>query len=485
LKDAPSPGAAMARNYFFVFLSQLVRLGATVAVFVVIARNYGPTAFGQFTTAHTLSALFILFADFGFDTLLASEIARHRDRASDLAHTYLSMKFIFALCSSVAMVLVARFRGLGPETISLIDVFSLYVFFSALTNFFFALFKSFEEMHHEVRISFLMNLYLFVVVLALGIVHVAIFWLAVAFVSSRLLGGILSLPTVQRLVQFRPSKLRLATRREFRGISIFGFSTISGFLFFTADTLMLAWLTGDHEVGVYQAAIKIVGLSLLVSDIAFYSMLPVLNRYHAESTNQWVSIIRILHKFLSATGVVIGFLIFVLAEPLISVVFGLRGFQATVPILRLFGITVFVRYFGEASATSLTTSHKVIRRLVVMGGGVVLNIGLNLYAIPHFGAWGACVVSLVTNIAIVLGYVIASAPESAQWLLAPRNYSGISLAVVCGWIPFSVTGTLQVPATIVCTALVITVCYFGIFERRDRQRLIGALIEAVNRSSYH
>ena len=481
MTDRSSSGVQIARNYFFVFLAQLVRLGANVIIFVGIARLYGADVFGQFTTAHTLSTLFILIADFGFDTLLASEISRHRGQARDLAHVYLTMKLIFAFSSSVVMVLVAHGKRLNPETVSLVHIFAFYVFFAALTNFFFALFKSFEEMHHEVRISFFMNLMLFSSVVALGLVHAPILWLAVAFVGSRVFGVILSLPTVMRLVRFRVSDLRLAAKQQLKGISIFGFSTISGFLFFTQDTLMLAWWAGAREVGIYQAAMKIVSLSLLISDIVFYSLLLVLNRFHSESRGKWVRLIRILHKFLVSSGVIIGFTLLVLAEPIISLVMGLKEYGPSVAILRVFGGVVFFRYLGEAAATSLTTSGRAVRRLVVMAIGVGLNIVLNFFAIPAFGAFGASLVSLVTNVAVVGGYFFATGPEEVTWLTEWRNYIAVVVAGLCALIAFLVPDGIRTVIGLAGGGILGAVSYLAVFSRDERQLLVRSAIQSVMR----
>src|SRR5882762_8439858 len=103
-------------NSLYSFLSQAIRLLTNFLMFVGIARFYGAEAFGQFTTAHTFSTIFIIFADFGFDSLLTTEIARNRDHAAELAQRYFSLKIICAVGASVAMTIFPLVKSFSSET---------------------------------------------------------------------------------------------------------------------------------------------------------------------------------------------------------------------------------------------------------------------------------------------------------------------------------------------------------------------------------
>src|ERR1043166_3676197 len=127
----PGQSSRIRWNSLFALLSQAIRLLTNFFVFVGVARFYGPEAFGQFTTAHSFSSIFLLFADFGFDTLLATEIARHRERAEELARRYFSLKIVFALGATAAMLLLPIFKSMSPSTTMLTQIFSFYVLFAS------------------------------------------------------------------------------------------------------------------------------------------------------------------------------------------------------------------------------------------------------------------------------------------------------------------------------------------------------------------
>ena len=70
------------RNTVFSFAAALIRMLATMLMFVGIARFFGPQAFGQFALAHTYLTIFYIIADFGIDILLMTELAYRREETA-------------------------------------------------------------------------------------------------------------------------------------------------------------------------------------------------------------------------------------------------------------------------------------------------------------------------------------------------------------------------------------------------------------------
>ncbi len=409
-------------NSLFAFLSQLIRLLTNFFLFVGIARFYGPEAFGQFTTAHTFSTIFLLFADFGFDMLLTTEIARQRESAEQLARTYYSLKLLFAFCAALAMFALSLVQSFTSETMLLIQIFSLYVLFSSLNNFFFALFKGVEQFQHETKISFGINLLLLLLMIIGGIARVPLPIIALFFVGSRIIGLIIGARIALRLTRFYPMSIDFTGWKDvWRLVSVFGLQYIFGNLFFILDTVLLAFWNGDRDVSVYQAAFKIVVLALIIPDIVINTLMPMLSRVHGESEERWDSLGRLLNKTLFLIGLPICMILFVYAEQIIEIVYGGRIFTEAVPILRLFAFTVLVRFSVETYALMLTTSRRQTARAMIVVGGTVVNFLMNLILIPKLGPYGAAIVSLATNIIVGTGYVIMAHNFIARWRFDKRK----------------------------------------------------------------
>src|SRR5260221_11187940 len=173
----PGKSYGIRENSFFALLSHLIRLSANFVLFVGIARYCGPDILGQFTTALTVATIFLLLADFGFDILLSSEVARARDRAPALLQAYLPAKRMFAILASLLMAAALNLEHVSPSTKTLIYIFCPYVFFGALLNFFLAFFKGCEQLQHETKITFVTNLLLLGASLLVGILHYDFLWI--------------------------------------------------------------------------------------------------------------------------------------------------------------------------------------------------------------------------------------------------------------------------------------------------------------------
>jgi O-antigen/teichoic acid export membrane protein len=480
--------ARIRRNSFFAFLSQLIRLGTNFLMFVGIARLYGVEAFGQFTTAHTLATIFLLLADFGFDMLVATEIARNRAQSVEVARRYFSQKVLFASVATVGMFAISFMQNFTWQTRVLVQVLALYTLAGSLNNFFFALFKGFEEFHHETRISLWTNGCLLVLLVVLGVLHLPLETIAAAFVLTRLAGVALASKVAARLAGGGVMRLTFDRWREtWRPVAVFGVHFIFGNLFFTLDTILLSFWKGDREVGIYQAAFKVVTLSLVLPDIGVNTMMPVLARLHGEGDERWAAFGKLLSKALFLIALPVSLVLLVYADQIVAILYGSGQFVEAVPILRLFAFTVFIRFVVDSYGIMLTTSRRQGVRMVIVVAGTVLNLAFNAFMIPRYGPWGAAEVSLVTNLLVGAGYVVASRQPFLRWTGEARNLASLAIIVCIGilaWnfrtVPVWFTAPLVVGA---CGA----VLYFVGFSRDDwktimaRGEVLSPLQEEVQR----
>ncbi len=467
-------GARIKRNSLFAFLSRLIRLLTNFVLFVGIARFYGVEAFGQFTTAHTLSTIFLLFADFGFDSLLPTEIAAHRNSAGEYIRRYFSFKIVFLIVATLAMMSVPWFQDMSDETRTLVNIFSFYVFFASLNSFFFALFRGFEEFQHETWISFITNLLMLVLVVILGILHVSLSLLAVCFVGTRIVGIVMGLKRSAYLAGGPIMSFTFAGWREiWQHVAVFGLNFVFGALYFQLDTILLAFWRGDRDVGIYQAAYKLASLALVVSDIGITTTLPLLARLSNENLSRWSAFGRLLNKTLFLVSLPVSMVMFVFAEQIIAALYGAPEFADAVPLLRLFALIVFVRYGFEAYAIMLTTSRRQSKRMTIVVIGTVFNLALNIVFIPMYGPYGAAIVSLATNIVIGASFVLASGQPFLAWTFERRNMASLAvtaLLVSLGWMFRFAPFWFLIP---VVFSLSITASFFLGYSREER-RLVFA-----------
>ncbi len=408
-------------NTLFSLLSSGIRLLTNFLLFFSLARFYGPEAFGQFITAHTLSTLLLMLADFGLDLLLTTKVAQQRAQADRLFQSFGSLKMLFSAVAVLLMWLIPLAHDFSGTTRGMIYIFSFSIVFNALANFFFALFKGFEQLQHETWVSLVVNVVLLICLVLLGIFRAPIWWFAAAFTATRALALVLAAIIATRFIGLRTPSINIQEWKEvMRQGWVFGVYLLCGTLFFQLDTLLLALWQGDYVVGIYQSVMKLVALVLVLPDVANSVLLPVLSRFYHENEQRWIQLGRLLNKALWLLGLPIALIFFVFAEEVLHILYGSEKFAPAVPIMRVAAFIILLRYAWEAYGLLLTTSGRQLVKMVIVVAATAITVVLNFYAIPRYGAEGAIWVSLLVNLFVAAGFAWSARPYFKQWTLEAR-----------------------------------------------------------------
>jgi O-antigen/teichoic acid export membrane protein len=401
-----SEASKIRKNSLFSLLSISSRLITNSVVFLIVARNYDENIFGQFTFAHTLATILIVFADFGLDILLVTEISKSQNDRVDIFNKYFGYKIVFSILASASIFLVTTIGSITYNAKILAYVFSSFVIFSSLTNFLYALFKGMEQFKYETINTFITNVFLFVLIIILSLFKISILIIAITFVLSRLLSLILAFLKARKILPGIKIKFDLSTwKRENKKIVVFGLQLIFAYLLFYIDTILLAFWSNDYNVGIYQSVIKLVALVLVIPDVLINSLLPVLSRLYVENKNQWFRLSSLLCRILILIVLPIVFFIIVYSNKIIEIIYGPNKFIEAIPIFRIFAIIIFIRFAVESFALMLTTSNKQNIRMIIVIAGTFVNMAINYIFIPKYGAMGATIVAFITNSVVGIGFV--------------------------------------------------------------------------------
>ncbi|MHB8930991.1 MAG: flippase [Melioribacteraceae bacterium] len=466
--------APIWKNSLFLFITQAIRLLTNIFIAVGIARLYGPEAFGQFSIAYTIATICIVIADFGFGVLLTTEIANNRNNAAIIGKKYFSMKIIFALLSSAIMITIPSFQTFSIQSRTLIYTLTLFVVFTTFTNFFNAIFRGFEKFNYETRISFITNLIFLILLVFLGILKIQLIYLMLLFVVTRLLGVILS---VQKAISLVGTNFIGIDFKEWRTIVnrilIYGLHFIFGNLFFQLDTVLIGMWKSDNDVGIYKSAFNIMLLILMLSDIAFSAILPLLSRLYYENTEKWKIISRLYFKVFLLTALPISIVVFFYSEQIISIIYGHKLYKEAIPILKIFSIVILFRFIGEPYAMIITTSRRQHFSMIIVIAAAVASFVLNFFVIPKYGLSGAALVSLGVNLFVVAAYFIVVKFSFFKWLFELRIIAVLSittLLVLLLWY-----SNAQLIVLFVSAIIYILIAYLIGFSNEDRKIIFSNL----------
>jgi O-antigen/teichoic acid export membrane protein len=169
---------------------------------------------------------------------------------------------------------------------------------------------------------------------------------------------------------------------------------------YRVDQVMLEQMSSKSEVGIYAAAAKITQLGLFIPAILVSSVFPLVSRARQDGDQKAFSfLVKTIYDFLGllSWSVVVPFSLF--ATFLIQVLYGSAYAESAVVLqihiwtaLFLFMRTAYDRWLVIQEKTSYNMMHHILI--------AVSNVWLNYLMIPHWGALGAALASLIS---ILLG----------------------------------------------------------------------------------
>ena len=177
---------------------------------------------------------------------------------------------------------------------------------------------------------------------------------------------------------------------------------LSRILYGSSDILMLAWLTNAATVGRYNIVQSLMAVPVFIPVVIRQAMLPSLARWATPNPTRFRSSLTGALRVVLIASVPAGVGLIALADELPAAIGG-EEFRAATPVLVITAPMVPL----VAIDTLLGTAVKAIdrqRELAIVGwAATVLNISLNLLAIPLTDSWwgnggiGAATTTLVTE----------------------------------------------------------------------------------------
>lgn len=169
-------------------------------------------------------------------------------------------------------------------------------------------------------------------------------------------------------------------------------------LYWRADGVILSLSTSHSEVGVYGLAYTIAGNTAIVSTFFLKSTLSTATELFARDVAAFAAFMRRGVELMSFVAVPIAVVGALLAGPLIAL-FGDHAFvDRGTPTLALLFVAVALRFVASTLSQGLFACHHQRFLLRLSIGALVVNVALNVALDGQFGAVGAGVALVCTEL---------------------------------------------------------------------------------------
>jgi O-antigen/teichoic acid export membrane protein len=463
-----STGKRVIRNSLYGVIGQAFGGGIFFFVAILVARHLGPEDFGTLTFILAFVTVFQMLADFGLTNVLVREIARNREKVSEILGAVMPLATLMAIIGSAIIAAAIWLMPLDPSAELAAFIMGgtvILTFHAAVAG---NVSRAFEDMWLNAVGLMAQRVVLLVLILVAQQLDAGLPGIALCYFGERLFQWAFFRIVVR--VRYTHYRWRLDFAywvhliRE--GLPV-GIAMVLRRISWHIHTFMLTILSTSAAVGLFGSAYRVIQMINVIPFTLAVPMFPVLSRLAADSPEKaFAAYLRALRIF-TLVGVPIGVWLTLVGHSVIQLLFG-PAFAAAGELLRLMGAVVILLFLNGMFVYLFSALGQQRYYTISVSLSVTLNLLLDLVLIPVLGVPGVVISALIAEAAVFL---------SASWFLAQQgfvlNYRQIIGRPVCAALPAAVVLALAMDVVawipMLTTSVVFGALYLGL------ARLCGAL----------
>jgi O-antigen/teichoic acid export membrane protein len=388
--------------------AEVVSKLASIAFYVVFAREVGDSGFGIFTFALALAALVTTLANFGQDVVLIRDVASAHSRIERYLGNALALKSVLALAATGVMLAVATLAGMAEQTRLVFLVLAIAITLETLMSTFFAAFQAFARIGFISLILVCQRVLtaavgITVLLLGGGVVAASVVYLGGAVLAFALAAGFFFGAVARPRLQMEPRGWWPLMRQAFP----IGIGTVFATTLFRIDAAILALFVTNAVVGDYGAAYRLFEATLFITWSVGTAVFAAFARLGPDQKAELRRLQEYALKLAVAATLPIAVAALVLGTGIVVLVYG-SAFEEGGAALTLLAPAIALHPIEHLLAGMLLVQHR--QNLVAMLVGVVAlgNIVANLALIPVLSLHGAALVTSLSEAALVAGTILAA-----------------------------------------------------------------------------
>jgi O-antigen/teichoic acid export membrane protein len=384
-----------ARNILWSFFEKFIKFLAELLIGFYIARMLGVSNFGVLNYAISFIVMFQGIASLGLSEILTRELITYGNQKSQILSTALFLRVVVAIFFVVVINLISWFEFPQVRLILFIVSLSLvFRSFESLIYYFQSIVKSEKVSRIQITRTILISLAkIYLIYRNAGVVSFAwvysIEWFIIAI--GLVMAYLKTEPGHQWKVGWKWGKRLLLNSWTLM------LSAAAVNIYMRMDQVMIRQMINDTEIGYYAAAVRLTEFWYIIPMILCGTLFPALLNARKISKELYQTRLLMLNAFLFWTSFILALLISPWAYELITLLYNeTYGPASTVLAIHIWSaIFTFLGVSGSYWLMAENLQHVSLLRTTI---GLVVNFVLNILLIPTYGAAGAAVATLVTQV---------------------------------------------------------------------------------------
>src|SRR6478735_10262343 len=473
MAGARSAPGRVATNTVARAAGEAVAKVASLAFYIVMAREFGTHGYGSYVFALALTGTLLIGSGFGTDELVARQVAREPSRAGYYLANVVGLKAITSVGLLAIAMAVAFVGSYGAQERLAVLVVGGGVAIEVLAKSWHSVFQGRERLALISACLILQRTLTAVIGITVILNGGGLVSAAFVYFGCSIVGLVAAEYCYRRWTpSHRPVPTRAGGEAMLRGGFTIGLAGLLFVLLLKVDVLLLSFLDSNAEVGLYSAAYRLIEGMQFIPWAFDAAMLPWLARGSGPTLARGYLLgLKLQWSMLLPVGLIAA----CFAPLIITTLYG-DEYKAAATPLALLGGTLAL-YGLQSFSSTLLIARDVPGRLARAAGIVFAqNLICNCIAIPIWGADGAAAVALSSGLLMTL-LTVSAASKRAGGLSVPRAFGG---PIVAGAALVAVA--LLVPLPAIPAGALALIAYAGVliafewaFHREDVQSYLSAL----------
>ena len=406
----------MSHSKFYSSLVLLIVLNTLVKPFWIfgidrqVQNITGAAEYGAYFALLNLSIVFGFLLDWGLTNFINRELAAKKTEVQQELGGFLVIKVLFAVVYTAIVVFVALLSGVerwdilaGVMAIQFLTFLFLFLRNIITANQWFKTDAWLSVLDKSLMIVLAGGFIFFPAIF--GAINIDKFLLT-QIVSTTIAILIVVVILYLNGIVFKKPKLHFFTRAVVYSVLPFALIVFLMSVHVRADGFLLERIhpEGAHEAGIYAAAYRLLDASNMIGYLIASFFMPFIARLWSEQQPLESTILQTRHLQLMF-AVTIAVIAIVLAPSLQKILYH-RNDEYSIKVLR-WCLPVLIAYsFVQVYGTVMTATGSVVAFCYLNLVAVFMNIALNLFLIPRYGAFGCCIAALFSQASLATATMI-------------------------------------------------------------------------------
>lgn len=386
----------VAKNTGIVLAGDVIFRLISLVVIIYLARYLGTAGFGKYSFVFAYLAFFGVITNLGLQTILVREMSRNTSPVPQLIGNAYIIRLILTIFAFVLSMVVITLVSYPKDTTTYVYIAAFTLLFTSFSDFYVVIFQANLRMEYNIFAKLVFKVLSAALIFWIIFSHGTLMQVILALVFSEMVKTLISYSFSRKFVRPRFEIDFGLWKYLFKEALPLALTSVIWIIYHRIDVIMLSFMLGDAEVGLYSAAYKLYEPFSLIPYALMISLFPIMSASFKSSKEKLIKSYRISFKYLVIITLPIVIGTTFIADKIIFLIYGAE-FAGSATALQILIWTLVFMSISNVLINLLVSINKQKLHMISSGLCAIVNITLNFILIPILNYNGAAIATVVTT----------------------------------------------------------------------------------------